>query len=255
MSGNAAKKARHVIVLGALSAIGEATARLYAKEGARLVLVARNEARLRQVGDDLKIRGAAECLVVSIDLATCYATTEFAKMAAALDDRVDAVLLFYGVLGDQREAEKDLAQLRNIIAVNFSSAAAWAVSAANQLEKQKSGVLLAVSSVAGDRGRQSNYIYGAAKAGLTTLIEGIAHQLAPSGAHAVALKLGFVDTPMTAHIKKGGPLWAKPDQIAHIVKAIADKPGKPLVYAPWFWGWIMLIIKWVPTAIFHKTKL
>lgn len=255
MSDKAVKKARHVIVLGALSAIGEATARLYAKEGARLVLVARNEARLRQVGDDLKARGAGECLIFPLDLAAADAAAEFARMAAALDDRVDVVLLFYGVLGEQHEAEQNPEILRNIIAVNFSSAAEWAVAAANQLEKQKGGVLLAVSSVAGDRGRQSNYIYGAAKAGLTTLIQGIAHRLVPFGAHAVALKLGFVDTPMTAHIKKGGPLWAKPDQIARMIQAIADRPGKPLVYAPWFWGWIMLIIKSVPTAIFHKTKL
>ena len=177
------------------------------------------------------------------------------KMVEALDNCVDAVLLFYGVLGDQREAEQDPVMLRNIIAIDFASAAEWAAAAANQLEKQRGGALLAVSSVAGDRGRRSNYVYGAAKAGLTTLVQGIAHRLAPSGAHAVVLKLGFVDTPMTAHIKKGGPLWAKPGQIARIIKAVADRPGKPVVYVPWFWRWIMLVIRSVPSAIFHKTKL
>ena len=206
---------KQVIILGALSAIGEATARLYAAEGARLVVAGRNETRLRQVGDDLLARGAAECRSWPIDLAAADAAAEFAKMVQALDDRVDAVLLFYGVLGDQREAERDPAMLRNIIAVNFASAAEWAVAAANQLEKQGGGVLVAVSSVAGDRGRQSNYVYGAAKAGLTTLVEGIAHRLAPSGARAVALKLGTVDTPMTAQRQEGRPAHGE------------TRPGRP----------------------------
>ena len=247
--------AKTIIVLGALSAIGEATARLYAAEGARLVVAGRNQTRLGQVADDLKARGAGECRTWPIDLATADAAAEFAGMVAALGGRVDAVLLIYGVLGDQRMAERDPAHLRNVVAVNFASAAEWAVAAANQLEKQGAGTLVAISSVAGDRGRQSNYVYGAAKAGLTTLVEGIAHRLAPSGAHAVVLKVGFVDTPMTAHIEKGGPLWAKPGQIARIVKAVADRPGRVVVYAPWFWRWIMLIVRAVPTAVFHKTKL
>ena len=249
------RRAKQVIILGALSAIGEATARLYAAEGARLVIAGRNETRLRQVSDDLTARGAAECRLWPIDLALADAAVESAKMVQALHGHVDAVFLFYGVLGDQREAERDPAMLRNIIAVNFASAAEWAVAAANQLEKQGSGTLVAVSSVAGDRGRQSNYAYGAAKAGLTTLVEGIAHHLAPSGARAVAVKLGIVDTPMTAHTSKGGPLTAKPGQVASVIKAIADRPGKPVLYVPWFWRWIMLVIRSVPTAIFHKTKL
>ena len=246
---------KQVVILGGLSAIGEATARLYAMEGARLVLAGRNETRLGQVGDDLRARGAAACRLWPIDLAAADAAAEFAKMVQVLDGNVDAVLLFYGVLGNQREAEQDPAMLRNIIAVNFASAAEWAAAAANQLEKQKGGVLVAVSSVAGDRGRQSNYVYGAAKAGLTTLVEGIAHRLAPSGARAVALKLGIVDTPMTANVTKGGLLMAKPYQVARVIKAIADRPGRPVVYVPWFWRWIMLIIRSAPTTIFHKTKL
>jgi decaprenylphospho-beta-D-erythro-pentofuranosid-2-ulose 2-reductase len=246
---------KQVVILGAQSAIGQATARLYAAEGARLVIAGRNEARLRQVGDDLTARGAAECRLWPIDLAAADATAEFAKITQALDDRVDAVLLFYGVLGDQREAERDPAVLRNIIAVNFASAAEWAVAAANQLEKQKGGALVAITSVAGDRGRQSNYVYGATKAGLTTLVEGIAHHLVPSGARAVAVKLGPVDTPMTANLKKSGPLMVKPDKVARIIKAIADRPSRPVVYAPWFWRGIMLIIRSVPTVIFHKTNL
>ena len=123
------------------------------------------------------------------------------------------------------------------------------------LERQKGGVLLAIGSVAGDRGRQSNYVYGSAKAGLSVLVEGLAHRLAPSGARAVVIKLGFVDTPMTAHINKSGPLWAKPDEIASALKRVIERHSAPVVYIPWFWRPIMAVVRNVPSAIFHKTKL
>ncbi len=247
---------RNIIILGALSAIAEETARLYAAKGANLVLAGRNEERLNQLAADLKIRGAAQCDVVAMDLSheELVAST-FAEMTSALNGKADGVYLFYGLLGDQRQEEGDItAALRNIN-VNFTSAAAWCLAAANQLERQASGVLIAVSSVAGDRGRQSNYIYGAGKAGLTVLVQGIAHRLAPKGARAVVAKLGFVDTPMTAHIAKKGLLWAKPAAVAARLVAAAEKPSLPVVYVPGFWRVIMTIICIVPAKIFHKTKL
>src|SRR5262249_51154033 len=159
---------------------------------------------------DLLARGAKTCRTWPGDLAAVTdATAELGGMAQALGGSVDAVLLFYGVLGDQKLAERDVGEARRIVGVNFTSAAEWCLAAAALLERQNAGVLVAVSTVAGDRGRQSNYVYGAAKAGLTTLVEGIAHRLARTRARAVVIKLGFVDTPMTAHIEKGGPLWAK----------------------------------------------
>lgn len=246
---------KHIIILGALSAIGEATARLYAAEGAEILLAGRNEQRLQQVARDLTERGAKECHVWPIDLAKCDCADEFAKMTTKVGGKVEAVLLFYGYLGSQEVAQNDGDEFRKILVVNFSSAAEWSNIAANQLEAQNSGVLVAISSVAGDRGRQSNYVYGAAKAGLTVLVQGIAHRLAPTNAHAIVFKLGFVDTPMTASIDKGGPLWAKPESIAIKIKAAADNPKAPIVFAPGFWRWIMLIIRSVPTFIFHKTKL
>ena len=246
--------AARVIVLGALSAIGEATTRLHAAEGARLLLVGRSEDRLDQVAADLKARGAADCLCRPLDLAeTGDPFAAFDEMVEALGG-VDYVYLFYGLLGEQRQAEADLEAARRILRVNFSSAAEWCLAAAGRLEKQGEGVLVVASSVAGDRGRQSNAIYGAAKGGINLLVQGLAHRLAPSGARAVAVKMGLVDTPMTDGFDKGGPLWASPDQVAKTIRRSAD--GKsPLVYAPWFWRWIMLIIRLVPAGIFHKTKL
>ena len=243
-----------VIVLGALSAIGEATARLHAAEGACFLLAGRDEARLAQLAADLEARGAASCLCRSLDLAAApdsYAA--FDEMVEALGG-VDYVYLFYGLLGDQDEAERDLAAARAVVRVNFSSAAEWCLAAARRLQAQGSGVLLVASSVAGDRGRQSKPLYGAAKSGLTVLVQGLAHRLAPSGARAVAVKIGFVDTPMTAGSTKGGPLRVTPEQIAPKLRRFAD--GKrPVVYAPWFWRWIMLVIRLLPAPIFHRTKL
>ncbi len=246
---------RRIIVLGALSAIGEATARLFAAEGARLVLAGRNIERLQQVANDLSARGAQQAQVWPIDLVACADVAgELGRMAGALDGPVDAVLLFFGVLGDQARAERDPAEAARIVEANFTAAVPWCLATAALLEQQKRGVLVAVSSVAGDRGRQSNYVYGAAKAGLGVLVEGIAHRLAATGARAVVVKPGFVDTPMTAHLKRGGPLWATPSDIARSIKRAVDRPGNPVIYTPWFWRFIMLVVRNVPALIFHKTK-
>jgi len=245
-----------IVILGALSAIAEATARLYARDGAELLIAARNGERLSRLAADLQARGAARCETRVLDLAEVEDPfAVFDEMTAALGGEVDAVFLFYGILGDQTTAEKSLADARHGIRVNFASAAEWCLAAANQLEAQNKGVLVAVSSVAGDRGRQSNYIYGAAKGGLSVLVQGIAHRLAKGRARAVAVKLGFVDTPMTAHVEKKGALWAKPGDVAARLVAIAAKPSSPVVYVPGFWRFIMAVVRTIPAPIFHKTKL
>jgi NAD(P)-dependent dehydrogenase (short-subunit alcohol dehydrogenase family) len=249
-----------VIVLGATSAMAEATARLYAAEGAALLLVGRNGERLAAISADLVARGAASAAVEVLDLAAPGAAAEaFPRFAAKLGG-LDDVLIFYGILGDQRRAEHDLAHAREILQVNFLSAAEWCLAAAEALEAQQRGNLVVVGSVAGDRGRQSNYVYGAAKAGLAALVQGIAHRFAQRAAkgaarpRAVLVKPGFVDTPMTAGLKKGGPLWATPEAVARIVRRAA-KTGGPTVYAPWFWRGILLVIRLVPAPIFQKLPL
>jgi short-subunit dehydrogenase len=247
--------ASHVVILGATSAMAEAVARLYAAEGASLVLVGRRADRLEEIRADLAARGAAAVQVAAADLA--HPADAGASLAGWAGPRgADAVLLFYGVLGDQAQAEADPAVARDLLQVNFTSAAEWCLAAANLLEAQRRGALVVIGSVAGDRGRQSNYVYGAAKAGLGVLVQGIAHRLAirGSGARAVLIKPGFVDTPMTAHLPKGGPLWTKPDVVARTIRASVDRGG-PVVYAPWFWRFVLLIIRLIPAAIFHKRPL
>ena len=246
-----------VIVLGATSAIAEATARLYSQEKACLALAGRDAGHLSQISADLLARGATSAIVEALDLAqTGIAAEALDRMIAALGG-VDHVLLFYGILGDQSRAEADPAHAEAILDTNFNSAAQWCLAAAASLERQAHGSLVVIGSVAGDRGRQSNYVYGAAKAGLGVLVQGIAHRLAlrrPKGARAVLVKPGFVDTPMTAGLKKGGPLWAKPEAIAAIVRKAADRGG-PIVYAPRFWRAILLVVRLVPAPIFHKFRL
>ncbi|MFN3522310.1 MAG: SDR family NAD(P)-dependent oxidoreductase [Phenylobacterium sp.] len=247
---------RGVVILGAASAMAEATARLYAAQGARLMLVGRNAERLGVLAADLSARGASAVEVEALDLAhPADARAQLADMARRIGG-ADDVLVFYGVLADQARAETDLAYARQTLQANFASAAEWCLAAADLLQAQGRGALVVVGSVAGDRGRQSNYVYGAAKAGLGVLVQGIAHRLAlrGGGARAVLVKPGFVDTPMTAHLPKGGPLWAKPEAIAKVVRRAADRGGA-VVYAPWFWRFILLIIRLVPEPVFHKSKL
>ena len=250
----AVTRRERIIALGALSAMGEATLRLYAEEGARLVLVGRQEDRLKSLAQDLEARGAKSAVVWPLDLVGCAdPRAELARMTAAIGG-LDSVLLFYGTLGDNGKAEKDMDEARSILATNFTSAAEWSLAAADLIEAQNHGSLVVIGSVAGDRGRQSNYIYGAAKGGLGLLVQGLAHRLARCGGRAVVIKPGFVDTPMTAGIAKGGPLWAKPEAVARIIKKAAAN-GSPVVYAPGFWRWIMLAIRTVPSPVFHRTKL
>jgi decaprenylphospho-beta-D-erythro-pentofuranosid-2-ulose 2-reductase len=244
---------RRILVLGATSAIAEATCRLYAAEGARLLLVARDAGKLDPVARDLGLRGAQAVDTEILDLASADAATALPGLVRRLGG-VDTVLLAYGTLGDQAEAERDPARAEKILADNFTSAALWCLASANVIEAQRAGTLVVIGSVAGDRGRQSNYVYGAAKAGLGVLVEGLAHRLSKVGAKAVLVKPGFVDTPMTAGFSKGGPLWSSPAKVAAIIRRAADRRA-PVVYAPGFWQLVMTVIRLVPAPIMHRTRL
>jgi short-subunit dehydrogenase len=244
---------RRIAILGAASAIAEAAARLWAAGGARLALVGRDADRLRVIAADLRARGAAMAEPVAADCAVSNADAEFERIAELLGG-LDIVLLAYGVLGDQARLERDPAAAAALLQTNFVSAAAWCLAAANRFERQRSGSLVVIGSVAGDRGRASNYVYGASKAGLGVLVEGIAHRLAKSGARAILIKPGFVDTPMTAHMPGKGFLWAQPGTVAETIVKAADRGG-PVVYAPFFWRPIMSVVRNVPSRILHRTNL
>jgi decaprenylphospho-beta-D-erythro-pentofuranosid-2-ulose 2-reductase len=243
-----------ILVLGATSAIALAYCRRLATTGAAFVLVGRRGDRLASIAADLKARGAREVLPIVSDLSTTASCeSRFSEFCAHLD-MPDQVLLAYGMLGDQDQAEEDADATRAIIDVNFTSAALWLQMAAKHLPRDKPRSIIVISSVAGDRGRRSNYVYGAAKAGLTAFAEGLADRLHGTNLHVLAVKPGFVDTPMTAHLERGGLFWASPEQIAKGIERALRK-NQTVAYLPRFWWPIMTIIRLLPRPILFRTKL
>jgi short-subunit dehydrogenase len=244
----------NIVIIGATSAIAEAFAKRYCKKPAsQFLLVGRNEQKLQVIADDLSVRGAAKCHVLVADLEEKQSYSECAEKAQTLLGKVDLVLMAHGVLGDQKEAEQDVDAMLQIMNANATSSLALLTLFANMLEQQGSGVIAFISSVAGDRGRPSNYVYGASKAVVTTFLQGLRARLAKSGVHVLTIKPGFVDTPMTAAFDKG-LLWVKPEVIAEGIEKAIDK-RKDEVYLPWFWQIIMAIITRIPEKIFKKLSL
>lgn len=244
---------RRVLILGATSAIAMETARIFASRGDRIFLVARNAERLEAVATDLKLRGASQVATEVLDLNAFDSHRALIDGAAEALGGLDTALIAHGTLGDQQKSQQDWTYAEAEIRTNFLSAASLLTHLANHFEAQKRGSIAVISSVAGDRGRQSNYVYGAAKAGLTAFTDGVRNRLYPAGVNVITVKPGFVDTPMTADIQKG-PLFAKPEAVAKgIHKALVR--GGDVVYLPGFWRLIMTIVKAVPEAIFKRLKL
>ena len=243
---------RRVVIFGATSAIAQATARLFAARGDRLFLVARSAERLDAVAGDLRTRGASQVSTATADLALMDGHAALVAQAHAALDGIEAVLIAHGTLGDQAESQQDGAALLRELTTNFLSPASLLHAVAPVMQH---GTIAVIGSVAGDRGRQSNYVYGAAKGGLRVFAQGLRHRLAGTGVDVVLVQPGFVDTPMTAAVAKGGPLWAKPERVAQDIVRAMDRGGPAILYTPWFWQWIMLIIRLVPEPIFRRTKL
>lgn len=241
---------KKILVIGATSAIAEATTRIWAQRGDELFLVARNEQRLNLITKDLKVRGAPEVHSYSMDVNNFDQHSSMLDKAFGLLEAIDIVLIANGTLSNQKECEHSLELTMQEIKTNALSVIALLTHMANRFEKQGNGTIAVISSVAGDRGRASNYIYGSAKAMVTTFTSGLRRRLYKSGVSVVTIKPGFVDTPMTAEFMKG-LLWAKPKTVARSI-ALACEKGKGEFYVPGFWWAIMLIIKLIPQTIFRK---
>jgi decaprenylphospho-beta-D-erythro-pentofuranosid-2-ulose 2-reductase len=244
---------QRVLIIGATSAIAEQVARCYAGRQARLLLLGRRLPALEAAAADLRVRGAAEVAVEPLDANDVAAHAAVLARAWARWDGIDVVLIAHGVLPDQAVSQADVAAMLASFDTNARSVLALLTDLANRFERQGSGVIGVISSPAADRGRASNYVYGAAKAAVSNFCSGLRHRLYRHGVRVVTLMPGFVDTPMTAAFPKG-PLWAKPDRVAaDIVRALDRANG--VVYTPGFWRWVMLLVRNLPQALFLRSKL
>jgi len=244
---------KRVLIIGATSAIAEHCARTWAARGDEIYLVARNEAHLQAIAADLRVRGAKQVASFCTDLNDLVQHSELLDAAENAMSGVDIVLVAHGTLSNQKSCEKSVSETLTEIQTNALSTISLLTLIANRFEAKKDGTICVISSVAGDRGRASNYVYGSAKAMVTAFTSGLRQRLHKSNVAVVTIKPGFVDTPMTAEFKKGF-LWAKPKKIAvNIVKAIDKK--KTDVYLPIYWSVIMIIIKMIPASVFKIVKL
>lgn len=241
-----------VVILGATSGIAAATARIYAAEGARLVLVARDAQRLAALEAELLTVGAAECRSVVRDLTGGDPATELPQLAAALGG-VDHIHIAYAIMPTQAAAAVDLSVARSMMETNYVSTALWSLAAAKLLEAQGHGALVVLGSVAGDRGRRKNFVYASTKAGIETLVEGIAHRFAGTGVRAVVVKPGPTATAMTADSPPGRRM-ASAESVAKIVRAATDSGG-PVQYAPRHWWLIMLVVRALPWWLFRRANI
>ncbi|MBR8227717.1 SDR family oxidoreductase [Burkholderia vietnamiensis] len=245
---------KNILIIGATSAIAIASARRWAAQGASLFLVARNEERLKQVAQDLLARGAQRTVCHQLDVNCLGHHDNMLRHCVEALGSVDIALVAPGTLPDQRACEADAEMAVREFNTNAVSVIALLTRLANQFESQKRGTLAVISSVAGERGRPSNYLYGSAKAALTTFCEGLNARLFKHNVHVLTIKPGFVSTPMTVGLALPGPLVASADKVgADIVRAIDRRNN--VLYTPYFWSIIMLVIRSIPRFAFKRTSL
>lgn len=239
---------KKVLIIGATSSIAEHCARIWANRGYQIYLVARQEERLKTIAADLKVRGATHVDFYCTDLNELDNHPVMLDSAKTRLSCIDVVLIAHGTLSNQKSCQQNPEETLAEIKTNALSTINFLTLIANYLEAQQTGTIAVISSVAGDRGRGSNYVYGSAKAMVTTFASGLRQRLYKSNVAVVTIKPGFVDTPMTESLKKG-LLWAKPDSVSiKIVQAIDKQKNE--VYIPGFWRFIMMVIKAIPTKFY-----
>ncbi|WP_112661614.1 SDR family NAD(P)-dependent oxidoreductase [Microvirga flavescens] len=243
--------ARRIAIFGATSGIAAATARLWAKRGERLVLLARDAEALDRLARELAAKGA-QVETTRADFADLSSLESAVSQAWNAFGGLDTAFVAYGFLPRQEETEKEPAALEEAILLNFTSPAVLANMLASRFEAQKAGMIAVITSVAGDRGRRSNYAYGAAKGGLQRFLEGLRHRLHRSRVRVLDIRPGFVSTRMTAHLPQAGALWATPEQVAPSIVSAIDR-NRETLYTPRFWRAILLVARALPNAIFHRT--
>ena len=244
---------KRALILGAKSAIARAIALRLVIDGYDLALAARQVEALSPFAADIRLRHQSQVDLIEFDGLDFGALEHLPQRVESIAGPFELSVLVFGYLGRQEETERSTGEMLNVLNANFTGAAVALGHLANYFEHNASGGIIGIGSVAGDRGRQSNFFYGAAKGGLALFLQGLRNRLAPSGIHVLTVKPGFVDTPMTEGLD-GLFLVAKPESVADdIVRAYNKK--KDVLYTPFFWRWIMLIIRSIPERIFKKLSL
>jgi decaprenylphospho-beta-D-erythro-pentofuranosid-2-ulose 2-reductase len=242
-----------VLVIGATSAIAAACARIWAAQGARLFLVARDPEKLDAVAGDLTVRGATAVHTFQMDATDMAAHTPMIDEAFQALEKIDVALIAHGTLPDQAACEVDVALTLREFQTNGTSVIALLTSLAKRLEGQGRGALAVITSVAGDRGRPSNYVYGSAKAAVSTFCEGLRARLFRAGVSLTDIRPGFVASPMTQDLALPRALVAQPASVARRIVAGIERKADVL-YAPAFWWLIMMIVRSIPRAIFKRMR-
>ncbi|WP_134500014.1 SDR family oxidoreductase [Microvirga pakistanensis] len=243
---------RTLLLVGGTSDIGRATALCYAQAGWRVLLAARRDDEARRNADDIAARTGADVAVLHLDI---LETSGFEALVDGLPQLPDTVVCVVGELGDQQRGQKDLAHATQILRTNFEGPALLLGVFAERFAARGSGTLVGVSSVAGDRGRGSNYLYGAAKAGFTAFLSGLRNRLAPAGLRVVTVKPGFVRTQMTAGMKLPPVLTAEAEEVGRAIFTAAEKGSSDVVYVRPVWRPVMMIIGSIPERIFKRLRL
>lgn len=240
-----------VLILGATSDIGFAAAKKFASEKYNIQLAGRHTAALKPLQSDIEIRYGVQCSIYAFDAMAFDTHAAFYKN---LNERPEVVVCVVGYMNDNEKVIINEQETMRTLHTNYTGPVNILNIVAADFEQQKKGTIVGISSVAGLRGRQSNYIYGSAKAGFTAYLSGLRNRLYHYGVHVVTVLPGFVNTKMTADLNLPKLLTAQPDNVADtIYKAVKKK--KNTVYVKWFWRWIMFIIVNVPEFIFKKKKL
>lgn len=242
------------VVVGASSAIGRSISRIFADHGNDLILAGRDIEDLQRTAADVRVRSGRRVEVIAFDAMEFEKHEDFwHECQSRAAGGVDGLVVLHGSLPVQAEAQSDFKTARAAIDLNFTSVVSLLTHAANDFQAKTRGSICVFSSVAGDRGRQSNYVYGSAKAGLTAFLQGLRNRLHHSGVKVITVKPGFVDTAMTWGLVTS-KLNAQPEVVAKDVFN-AVRHGKPVLYTPWFWRYIMMIVKHIPECCFMRMKM
>ncbi|MGA9356201.1 MAG: SDR family oxidoreductase [Terriglobales bacterium] len=242
---------RKVVVLGATSVIAVEVQRHLARRGCELLLVARSPERLATLHSDLLARGAAQVLTCAADLASIEQHAAIFDYVRRALPEFDTVLLAYGSMHNQKDSETSVDLLLDELHVNFVSAAAILSLFASDLEQRRTGCLAAITSVAGDRGRRSNYVYGSAKGALSLFLQGLRSRLHSAGVKVITIKPGPVQTPMTDHLPNANR-FAVPELVAADIVRALERRSPDVLYTPKIWRYVMAAVEHIPESIFKR---